>query len=475
MALSKAGQLIKNTGILAIGNFSSKLLVFLMVPLYTATLSTGEYGAYDIISSSVSLLVPILTLNVQDALLRFPMEDGADVPRIARFGLGITLASSVMVLVAQLAPNAPWSDLTGIVWLAPLYSVSAFYQALVTLSRSLERMRDIAVAGVTSSAVTVGLNVLLLVWFGWGLNGYFISSVLGMALPALWLAFRMRHVIVAPTKSRGNSLALRMVRYSLPLAFTTIGWWFISTSDRYIVLAFCGVEANGLYSAAYKIPSILSTVANIFFQAWQVAAVKGFDPKDADGFLRHTFWGVETGVLLLCSLMIPLSPFIARILFSGEFYEAWVYVPLLLVYSAVNSMTGMWSPFFSASYDPAPMAVSTFAGGIVNVATGVPLTMALGVRGACFSSALAGMVNWGIRAYCARRHLSFSVRPFRSVVASCLLFLQALPISYEAITGFSMAFQAICIVLLLLLYRKETVGIARRVFKLITRQGATRG
>ena len=66
--------LMKNTGILTLSNFSSKILVFLLVPLYTSTLATSEYGIYDLVLSTIQLLFPLLTLNIADGVMRFSME-----------------------------------------------------------------------------------------------------------------------------------------------------------------------------------------------------------------------------------------------------------------------------------------------------------------------------------------------------------------------------------------------------------------
>ena len=44
--VDKYKRLISNTAIFAIGTFSSKVLVYLMMPLYTRVLTTGEYGYY---------------------------------------------------------------------------------------------------------------------------------------------------------------------------------------------------------------------------------------------------------------------------------------------------------------------------------------------------------------------------------------------------------------------------------------------
>ena len=128
LVLSKQGYLIKNTGILAIGSFSSKILVFLLVPIYTSVLTTGEYGDYDIIFSSISLLIPILSLNISDAVLRFPLDKDADIPRIAHIGISLTLVSGCIILLCQLIPNMPWSGLRGLNYLAPLYVANALYQ-----------------------------------------------------------------------------------------------------------------------------------------------------------------------------------------------------------------------------------------------------------------------------------------------------------------------------------------------------------
>lgn len=42
--MKKYKYLFKNVGLLTISNFGSKILSFLLVPLYTSLLTTGEYG-----------------------------------------------------------------------------------------------------------------------------------------------------------------------------------------------------------------------------------------------------------------------------------------------------------------------------------------------------------------------------------------------------------------------------------------------
>lgn len=71
-------SLARNTGFLVIGQFGTKLLSFFLVPLYTNVLTTVEYGTFDLMNTSISLLVPIFTLNICDSALRFPLEPQID-------------------------------------------------------------------------------------------------------------------------------------------------------------------------------------------------------------------------------------------------------------------------------------------------------------------------------------------------------------------------------------------------------------
>ena len=76
--MSKYGQLAKNTILIGVGSFSSKLLTFLCVPLYTALLTTEQYGLADIITTTSILVFQILTLSISEGLMRFCLEEDSD-------------------------------------------------------------------------------------------------------------------------------------------------------------------------------------------------------------------------------------------------------------------------------------------------------------------------------------------------------------------------------------------------------------
>ena len=53
-------------------------------------------------------------------------------------------------------------------------------------------------------------------------------------------------------------------KYSVPMIPDYISWWINNVSDRYILAMFCGTSVTGIYSVAYKIPTILNSVTSIF-------------------------------------------------------------------------------------------------------------------------------------------------------------------------------------------------------------------
>lgn len=97
--MNKGSNVLKNIGILSIGQFSTKILVFLLIPLYTNVLTTDEYGAYDLVYTTISLMLPIVTLNISVSSQRFLLESNPDKKGVYRISLKYTLLGIVIALI----------------------------------------------------------------------------------------------------------------------------------------------------------------------------------------------------------------------------------------------------------------------------------------------------------------------------------------------------------------------------------------
>ena len=100
--------LFKNIGLLTLSSFGTKLLSFFLVPLYTKILTTAQYGAYDMFNTTIGVLIPILTLNIQESVLRFALDKHYRRDAIVTVATRFLLLGSGLVL-AGLTVNAVFS------------------------------------------------------------------------------------------------------------------------------------------------------------------------------------------------------------------------------------------------------------------------------------------------------------------------------------------------------------------------------
>lgn len=391
--------LIKNTGILAISNFSSKLLVFFLVPLYTRVLSTTEYGTYDLIISTIALLYPILTMNIVDSVMRLAMDKGVDYVKLISVAFRFLVIGAMIMATLLIGNNllCLWEAVIGLEGFIVLYyCFFAFQQLMIQFAKGLERLKDMGAAGVLGTFTMVFFNIILLLVYKRGINGFFMANILGQAVPAVYLAVRIR-IWNYIRFEIDRDVQREMLLYCVPLIMSTIGWWVNSASDKYVVTFFCGVAANGLLSIAYKIPTILNTLQGIFIQAWQVSAIKEYDSPEMEHFYNDTFVYLNALMCVGCAVLILLTKPLATILYAKDFYEAWIFVPFLLISSVLNAASGYIGPILSAQKNSKSMAMSAVYGASVNVVLNIGLVYIMGIQGAAIATMVASYTIYIVR------------------------------------------------------------------------------
>ena len=110
---NKYRNLLKDTAVFAMGGIGSKLILFLLVPLYTNYLSTEEYGIADLILTISQFIIPFVSLVVFEAVVRFALsknEKKEDVLlcSFVVWGIGSFVTILATPLVGLYAPIAKW-------------------------------------------------------------------------------------------------------------------------------------------------------------------------------------------------------------------------------------------------------------------------------------------------------------------------------------------------------------------------------
>ncbi|HGJ6954531.1 TPA: oligosaccharide flippase family protein [Streptococcus pneumoniae] len=397
--MSKYKELAKNTGIFALANFSSKILIFLLVPIYTRVLTTTEYGFYDLVYTTIQLFVPILTLNISEAVMRFLMKDGVSKKSVFSIAvLDIFIGSIAFALLLLVNNLFSLSDLIS-QYSIYIFVIFVFYTLnnfLIQFSKGIDKIGVTAIFGVISTAVMLAMNVILLVVFDWGLLGFFIANVCGYVIPCIYIVSRLRLWELFEIKI-DKKLQWEMVYYALPLVLNILSWWVNNTSDRYIVTAIVGIQASAIISVAYKIPQILSTISAIFIQSWQISAIKIQEDKSDTTFVSNMLLYYNALLLIIASGIILFVKPISNILFGISFYSAWELVPFLIISSLFNAISGCIGAIMGAKMDTHNIAKSALVGMIANIILNIVLTFLMGPQGITISTLIASFLIFYMR------------------------------------------------------------------------------
>lgn len=466
---NKYSYLLKNIGILTLSNFGSKILTFLLIPLYTSVLTTSEYGTYDLYTTTLSLFIPILTLNIVDGVVRFSMDNEYNCNSVLSIGIKYILKSILcFFLIILLNHIFGFFKILDRYWifLFLMYVGNVIYDLLIRFARSIDKVKDVAIVSFFNTVITLFFNILFLLVLKWGLIGYFSATILAYLFSILYLSYKLSVFDRYSTKSYDANVDCEMVTYSKPLIVDTLSWWITNASDRYIIILLVGVAANGIYSLAYKIPSVLNLFQSIFMQAWILSAVKEFD-KNNSKFYSDIYNIYNAGMVIVCSLLIICDKLIARILFAKEFYGAWQYAPLLMISVLFGSLCAVYNGIFNAAKQSKLLARTTFFGAFLNVIGNLIFVKIYGPIGAAISTLLSYFTVWALRTYLMKNIIILSSPYFKQVISYFVLIIQCIVLIKFNNLVLCYIFEVFLFILIVILYKKDILKIFIKLFRRI--------
>lgn len=413
-------NLAVNTALFALNSVATKLVTFLLVPLYTAHMSAGEYGLTDMSLTVINLLTPLVTLDVAEAAVRFIVGDRARCDRYAAVALGVTAAS--VVFVALLTPMLDLGAFGGLGefkgWFVSAYAASALMNMCGQIARGMDRVKIIPFCAGVSSIVTLVSAVALIAWAGMGVEGYFFSVTAGPAVAiAMYLTAgglgvpvaRGVRALAASTRKEVLALCRPMLRYALPLIPNSLFWWLGSGINRLFITGMLGISASGLFAAASKVPNLLNTAYSIFQQAWQLSAFQESGDDGLSRFFSTVFALIQAGMTVLCAALSLAAPWLASILLQGETYGAWPMIAPLLLSNLFNVFATFYGTVYATTMHTAFIMGTTVFGAASCVVLTPVLIPVMGAYGACVASAIGQALVFFARAVDSRKHLHFEV------------------------------------------------------------------
>lgn len=462
--MDKYKKLATNTLIFAIGTFSSKVLSFLLMPFVTRMMGTGDYGAADLVQQTANVLIPIVFLQINSAALRFALDKNSNKADVFSVGIKVTLVGfAVFLLFAYPISLVKINDFKLGDYILLIYAfvfVSGCRQLCQQFVRGCGKVKIFSIDGIIATATTLAFNLLFLGPFHWGVTGYIVAIIASDACSIMFLFVTCKLWNYVKIKRVGKSILSEMLKYSVPMMPSIILWWIINVSDRYMVTYFIDSSANGLYTAASKIPNFIIMFSSIFVDAWQLSAVDEYDNDGRADFFTKVFRVYSGGVFAAAAGLILLCQLITRILVANSYFESWKFVPVLIISTVLSCLTNFLASVYMASKKTAMGSVTAFAGAVTNFGLNILLIPKIGANGAAIATVAAFLVVFVTRAIDTRRYVKINFSVPVLIIELCLLTAQACVMLFVQNTLLMYAIEVVLVIAMLVFNMKPIKELA---------------
>lgn len=328
-------QTFKHAVVFGLGVASSKVIEFLLLPLYTSRLSTSEYGVLSILNTTIAILGPLLQMGLSTSTFKYyfsindPDRRKTAVSTAFFWLAGVGLLSAIVFSLG----GGTWSQvLLGsrayVLHLQLVFFALSFMTIKVVpfaLFRVQKKSLQYSILSVLEFLVAIVLNIYFVAVVKMGVLGVLVANLIALIASSMVGVFLCRHEIKI---SFSWTLMGRLLRYGLPLVPSALGAFVLAQSDRYFLRYFSGLSQIGTYSLGCKFGGVISMfIVQPFQLIWLPMAFEMENRPRAKRFYESMltyFLVIATWVALALSLF---SKEVIALVTAPDFHESYVIVP----------------------------------------------------------------------------------------------------------------------------------------------------
>lgn len=386
-------RLLKNTGIIAIGNISTRLVSFLLLPLYTLLLSSEEYGDFDYLLTIATFCMPIVSLLMDESIFRFLLDCKNENDRKSVISTSFIIVIIGMTIFTVFSIPIMLFLKYEYIYYAIIYILLTVFSSMISsLLRGIGRTDWYAVFNFLIGFFQILFNVLFIAALKWGIVGMILAPILAQLLVSLIFAFNIKLWKYIHLFMWNNKLAKNMIIYSLPLIPNKISWTIINLSDRIIIMNVLGGSSAGLYAVSNKFPNLIDTVYGFFYQAWKESSARVLGELSQENFYNSVYNYLKNFMYSIVLVIIAFMPIIFKVLVNESFCEAIYYIPCLIIATYFANISGFYGGIFTAYKDTKTMGITTIIAALINLLTNICLIRLLGLYAAALSTLLANFI-----------------------------------------------------------------------------------
>ncbi len=448
---------MRDIGVYAIGNIGSKLITFLMVPLYTYFVhDTGDFGYYDVCLTVCLLLLPFFTLQLRDGAFRFLLDcdDETQRRRIVSF-VARTMASSLLITLLVATVLALFTDIQHLGYAVGLLIAMSLQEVYSQVFRGLGNNRAFVMVGILSALGIGVFSVIFVAYLHWGIRGIFLANIIARLLALLLVEAKVRLITRHTSWNiRIGKVGRDIIRYTLPLLPGSLCWWLTGSSDRLFVTHFLGLDVNGVYAVAIRFTGIINTLAIIFYQAWQETAILQYHSPDRDRFFSRMF----NSYIFLLGIILVGYVFLLKVnygwLVAPQYHQSLNYIYPLGLSAVLFALSAFFDMGYQCAKDTSRTLPAIVLSAVINVILNFLLIKPLGVYGVILTQVITYTVLFTYRWHDMRRYFVLKSSS-RSLVPVIVMLLSAIPFYYCDGIVINIAYMALAIGAIIAACNKE--------------------
>lgn len=406
MGKNRAKDLAFNTIIIGIGKFSTQIVSFLLLPLYTSILTTEEYGIYDLILTITTFALPFITLLMEESMFRFLIDckDDNQKKNVISQTMLYTLVSTTFFIIIALIVNKFFK--IPYLWISLIYIASSIISGLRNaLVRGLGKIKLYTLINFVSSLLNIILNIVFIALLRYGIYGLLLAGIISSVVSSTIIFVILKMHKYFSVKNYDKNLMKKMIKYSIPLVPNSLSWAVVNLSDRLVISGAIGASANGIYAMSYKFPNLMNTIYSFFYTAWTESSAKAINDNENEDFFNNIY-KILTNAMFSVSLgIIVCMPIIFNLFIKADYVEAYKYIPILVIAMYFNNMSGYYGGIFTGYKDTKIMGITTIIGAIINLVIDILLIKFIGIYAAAISTLISCMVIYYYRKSKAKKYI----------------------------------------------------------------------
>lgn len=403
--IEKIKSLSKDTLIYGTNTIVGRFLGFFLVPFYTNKFLPDEYGIITIIYSYIAILNVFFSIGLESGYMKFSttLEVGTRKENFSNpYFIVIANSFFLSALIYLFAP-----ELTGIFQVSADYAYLIRYSALILFFDTIvlipfaflrlnNKAKSFAGIKIVNISLNVILNIVLILYFNFGIEAVFISNLISSLVTFLMLLPVLKGNI---TFRFSKSLVKELFYFSIPYIPAGIAANIVQIIDRPILKYLTDDKTVGIYTANYKLGIFMMLIVSMFEFAWRPFFLNNANDPDA----KKLFSKILTVFVAFASVVfISLTVFIDNIVkldlpfgshLIGEAYWSGLEIVPVILFGYL--FYGMYINFMAGIYIEKKtkyLPLITGLGAVVNVISNFILIPELSLMGAAISTLISYFV-----------------------------------------------------------------------------------